>query len=256
MKKEWKGFAIGFIAAALMFSTVIPAVASTVRQLNATYKDIKITLDGTEIIPKDAQGNVVEPFIAGGTTYLPIRAVANALGLDVEWDGTTNTVVLAHKNLDIHNGERYAMDPQDVFEAGGYIELDGVEITYDGENFLVKNGRDDHVIVVAHVVGMKADGTYQFLQAAIFGGPDEIKYAQDLAENGWAVMEQTNMVRPGETLTAAITIFDSVFDTKADVDGDGYYDIIFIIYPQESETSSSFSTDAPESEVYRLKVPE
>jgi hypothetical protein len=34
-----------------------------------------------------------------GTTYLPVRAVASALGLAVEWDGETNTVRLGETGL-------------------------------------------------------------------------------------------------------------------------------------------------------------
>ena len=61
----------------------------------ATYRDIKITIDGNEISPKDANGNIVEPFIIDGTTYLPVRAIAEALGLSVAWEDQTNTVVLS-----------------------------------------------------------------------------------------------------------------------------------------------------------------
>jgi hypothetical protein len=59
------------------------------------YNDIKITLDGEEIVPKDAAGNIVSPFIIDGTTYLPVRAVAQAVDLDVEWDEISNTVKLS-----------------------------------------------------------------------------------------------------------------------------------------------------------------
>ncbi|MBQ9997667.1 MAG: hypothetical protein IJP19_01465, partial [Clostridia bacterium] len=31
-----------------------------------------------------------------GTTYLPVRAVASALGMDVDWDGNTSTVILSN----------------------------------------------------------------------------------------------------------------------------------------------------------------
>ena len=46
-------------------------------------------------------GGVPEHFLSGlresmfdGTNYLPARALAEALGLSVAWDGSTNTVVL------------------------------------------------------------------------------------------------------------------------------------------------------------------
>lgn len=92
--KRIPGFMSGFLTAVLIIALCLPAFASTVRQLNANYSGIKITLDGAEIIPTDANGATVEPFTVDGTTYLPVRAIANALGLAVEWDGTTQTVKL------------------------------------------------------------------------------------------------------------------------------------------------------------------
>lgn len=42
-------------------------------------------------VPKDANGNVVETFVYNGTTYVPIRAVAERFGNDVSYDERTNT---------------------------------------------------------------------------------------------------------------------------------------------------------------------
>lgn len=59
-----------------------------------TFRNIKIVLDGQTVTPRDANGSVVEPFIYDGSTYLPVRALANALGLGVGWDNDTSTVIL------------------------------------------------------------------------------------------------------------------------------------------------------------------
>src|SRR5699024_4812633 len=74
----------------------IGTAAATIgsRTVKADYADIKITLNGRQITPKDATGATVEPFSVNGTTYLPVRAVANALGVDVDWNGDTSTVIL------------------------------------------------------------------------------------------------------------------------------------------------------------------
>ena len=72
-----------------------PAVASNLtRNATLTYRNIHITLDGAEVLPTDVNGNDVEPFIIDGTTYLPVRGIATALGLNVDWDADTNTVQL------------------------------------------------------------------------------------------------------------------------------------------------------------------
>lgn len=62
------------------------------------YNNIKIYIDGGEIVPKDVNGNSVEPFTMNGTTYLPVRAISNALGKDVEWDGATQSVYIGKKD--------------------------------------------------------------------------------------------------------------------------------------------------------------
>lgn len=63
--------------------------------LTADYADIKVTLDGKPLNLTDANGKVVEPFAVEGTTYLPIRAISNALGLEVGWDGEYHVVTLS-----------------------------------------------------------------------------------------------------------------------------------------------------------------
>ena len=40
------------------------------------------------------QGNRIEPFIFQGTAYLPLRAIAEAFGKDVGWDGNTATITI------------------------------------------------------------------------------------------------------------------------------------------------------------------
>jgi len=56
--------------------------------------NITVKLDGEIQTMTDVNGNPVYPVLYGGTTYLPIRAVGNMLGLDVDWDGATQTVIL------------------------------------------------------------------------------------------------------------------------------------------------------------------
>lgn len=84
------------LAVILAFSLgVIATATSGDVQQALTYRNIKITLNGNELTPTDATGEAVEPFIIDSTTYLPVRGIASAMGLDVQWDGTTNTVILS-----------------------------------------------------------------------------------------------------------------------------------------------------------------
>ncbi len=74
-----------------------PAATKADKSIRIIYRDIKITIDGKEITPADASGTPVEPFIYDGTTYLPVRAVASALGVQVDWDAETSTVYLGER---------------------------------------------------------------------------------------------------------------------------------------------------------------
>lgn len=88
MKHRLYALLLAGVAVASM-SAVVSAASGTITK-ELTYRDIKITLDGKDITPANA-----EPFIIDGTTYLPVRAVGEAMGLNVGWDGNTNTVILS-----------------------------------------------------------------------------------------------------------------------------------------------------------------
>ena len=58
---------------------------------------INIFINGGKFIAKDANGNVVNPILKDGTTYLPVRAIGEAFDKEVAWDGATRTVTLTTK---------------------------------------------------------------------------------------------------------------------------------------------------------------
>lgn len=130
MKERTKGFLGGVIAAAVLAGTVGTAAATIgSRMIQADYTNIKITLNGQQITPKDATGAEVEPFAVSGTTYLPVRAVANALGIGVDWDDSTSTVVLTGNDETATYFELYMlMDYTEFYQEG--VELLASMIAY------------------------------------------------------------------------------------------------------------------------------
>ena len=92
-KDKLTGYVAGLVTAVLLCSSVAFA-QSIEKTITAVYNNIKIIVNGEEVTPTDVNGNVVEPFISDGTTYLPVRALANALGQEVFWDGETNSVYI------------------------------------------------------------------------------------------------------------------------------------------------------------------
>lgn len=81
-------------AAVMLVGTAAAASTATKKMIEANYMGIKLVVDGAEVTPKDGNGKPVDPFISDGTTYLPVRAVGEALGKEVTWDGATKTVYI------------------------------------------------------------------------------------------------------------------------------------------------------------------
>ncbi len=91
MKRLWIFLTISALGAILAFSASA-STGTVTRELS--YAEIRILLDGAELIPTYVNGNYVEPFIIDGTTYLPVRGIASALELEVDWDDANKTVLL------------------------------------------------------------------------------------------------------------------------------------------------------------------
>lgn len=80
------------LAAAMMLSTG-SAMAAQVQGVEDP--NFKVTIDGKDVTFQDVNGKPVSPIIVDGTTYLPVRAVSEANGLKVDWDGTSKEVKLS-----------------------------------------------------------------------------------------------------------------------------------------------------------------
>ncbi|MDR2088065.1 MAG: copper amine oxidase N-terminal domain-containing protein [Clostridiales Family XIII bacterium] len=129
------------------------------KTLSATFDDISIYINNEELSPKDAAGNEVAPFIAGGTTYLPVRAVAEALGLSVSWDGATKSVYLGEQpekaaesaveeNADNAAYAKYEAAAKALEAAGSYAsDLSGdISMTIDGKKTEAKMSGEIKVV--------------------------------------------------------------------------------------------------------------
>ena len=107
--------ALGLCCAAA--TTCAFAARVVTKNITVEYADIKLVVDGVQVTPKDANGAVVEPFVYNGTTYLPVRAVGNAISKEVAWDGTTKTVYIGDVPGQLNN--KY-LEPYQKYGAGVY----------------------------------------------------------------------------------------------------------------------------------------
>ncbi|MDQ0888781.1 hypothetical protein QFZ81_003869 [Paenibacillus sp. V4I9] len=89
--KSMKGFVLGFSCCALLTSGI--AYAADAVKLDAFF-GVKLMQNG---IDKTPQEDDLKPFIANGRTYVPLKAVGDLLGVDVNWDGANTAVIIGGK---------------------------------------------------------------------------------------------------------------------------------------------------------------
>lgn len=88
------------LALVMIFSLTTGASAATTQNIKVQLSpNITVAYDNKVQTMADVNGNPVYPLLNGGTTYLPVRAVSNMLGVNVDWDGATQTVLLGNSVL-------------------------------------------------------------------------------------------------------------------------------------------------------------
>ena len=113
LKEKFKGIIIGVLIGTMITATTSFAV-NTTTLYDVVTNGIRIVIDGKQLNPTDANGNPVEPMIYNGTTYLPVRAVANAFSKAVYWDGSEYTVYLGDMDGKLENPTTYLKDMESV----------------------------------------------------------------------------------------------------------------------------------------------
>ena len=126
MRKNYKGFILGVLCTIVAMALIVPAAAeSSIRNITVQAGGIDIYIDGNLRIPTDANGNVVEPFLHGGTTYLPVRALTGMLtDKAVHWDAETSSIYIGTRPV----AESTPMDQLRRY-AGGRVQDDSGFLT-------------------------------------------------------------------------------------------------------------------------------
>lgn len=82
----------------LGLQSVLASNGQVKKTIDVLAGGIDIYVDGTLQTPKDANGNIVQPIVWNGTTYLPVRALTNMLtDKEVTWDAATSSIYLGKK---------------------------------------------------------------------------------------------------------------------------------------------------------------
>lgn len=193
-----KDVLFGMVLGLLLVAMAVPALAAGVKTIEANYMDIKLVVDGVPVTPKDASGKKVGPFVYEGTTYLPVRAVGEALGKDVKWDGETKTVYIGEIPGKINylvdvcppyetssSYHEYHSSKAEFFKMGGKEYSNGFSLSTDGYALINLNGQYSNLAITAagHVDGSGMyDRTLEVYLDGEFSQSIELK-AEDSAKS-------------------------------------------------------------------------
>ena len=147
MKK--KVVVLGLVGAMALGTCTVSAANGT-RNISATFRNIKIVVDGKQV------STSAEPFIYNGTTYLPIRAVGEAVGKEVTWNAGTNTVYLGEVPASAQQQPAPApvsngAVPQEIYDA---IGISGDELA---EYVAVVRSGDESAFLLAEIYAAMVD---------------------------------------------------------------------------------------------------
>lgn len=151
MKKK-KILFVTFIVALLLFGFSAGVMAATNLQEIKAYLNygLSVAKDGKVQELKDANGNTVIPITYNDTTYLPVRAISNILGVSVDWDQNTQCVLLDGSPIPLSLNPS-APPSTDTY---GYLDFNFVGDT------IAKYAKDKVVLTDESAKNLNADGTW------------------------------------------------------------------------------------------------
>lgn len=167
MKLNFKSMVLGCVIGAAVMGAIPAMGYDGTRTIQAVFKNIKICVDGVQMTPRDTAGKEVEPFIYNGTTYLPVRAVGEAVGKEVTYDGSTNTVYLGKSGQVKYLGQQVKKYQGRAYEEtvtmGGQKYTNGISFGYGRDAYYNLNGL---YTSISGMYGME-DGTSDNYEAII-----------------------------------------------------------------------------------------
>lgn len=214
---EWKGILTGAVVMLLLTGVVYAASGTVPAQL--LYENIRIFLDGDELMPKDANGVTVEPFIIDGTTYVPIRAISEAYDKEVSWDEEKKEIHINSAGYQ-PDGEPPALTTDDMQEA---VFL----------SVVLPGGQKVYPLFMRDVALVGEDGTCYAAQTTMYRLLSIAKYGHVTVD-----------VRQSPYLEGFDEAVDVVPDTKAFV-SNGVFDGDGALYDENAPSKKYFYSASP-----------
>jgi hypothetical protein len=229
--------------AAITVSALAAARDTTIQAILSP--GITIKYNGEPRTMKDANGDVVYPLLYNGTTYLPVRAVSEMLGLPVNWVNETRTVELGKSNQ-----PKSLLDATDAGVKGSTSSMGKWEKVLNKDE--LPFSRDDYGNKTAqHTEAIKASAYYNWQTKTVFAldrkystlgftayNCSEYTAAVQITDNATKAVLWSDTLEPGTSIfvsdvnisrTTEVEFSDSL--QNAPVSAGLYYDVVYICDP-------------------------
>ncbi len=187
---------IVFILAVLLFANIciIPAQASS--------DDIIVYVDGHKLSFDDP------PIIENGRTLVPLRSIFEAMGVPVDWDGSTSTVIVIKDNMELRltigstsptiNGEPVPIDvPARIIKGRTYVPLRFVSNAFGNQVDWFSNS---NTISINSNISDSSTIRHEHINVQIFNGCEDLAMLIQYSDEN---TEETTLITAGNCSDAA-----------------------------------------------------
>lgn len=196
---------------ALLGAMVLPAAALDPARVTVEQRpSVTILVDGTERTFYDVTGKEVHTLYYNGTHYLPVRAIGELMGKNVNWDGTTRTITLTSPRTAAPTAgtpDLTAKDAKITVEQRPDISIvvDGTKRSFQDAAgnpvYVLLNGGTNYLPVraIGELMGKTVSWNGQTRTITLSGGEPQVTDADTFGPSGTAPAPGTN---PGTLIGA------------------------------------------------------
>ncbi|MGO4498825.1 stalk domain-containing protein [Paenibacillus sp. 2RAB27] len=198
MKTFFKSKKAMFLGALAIFTlgNVSGVSASTTLKEITAYLDggIRLVVNGLPFTAKDSDGKVLTPINYEGNTYLPLRSVAEATGMNVKWDDVTRTATLgALGNQEAQSHVEISSDKSFEFTLPGtWIRTDDNGV--DKQNPEIKYGAINNKADVPIYMGVIPESKSVYLDTTRLEDYKKIIIDQMNSKDGFTNTKQSSVI--------------------------------------------------------------